>query len=599
MTDIENPLLQQWTTPFKVPPFELLTVDHFRDGFDQALQQHRAEINSIADNEAEPTFQNTVAALEQSGKALDKVAGTFFNLTGAHTNEALQGLEREIAPQLARHSNEMLLNRKLFLRLETLMNAGASLGLDSEQARVLERYVTRFERAGARLVGEERDRVAAITQQLAELTTNFSQNLLSDEKDFELLLEAEEDLAGLPDFLIEAAHQEASERGYEGKYLITLSRSSIMPFLQFSSRRDLREKAFRGWTSRGENGGATDNRQLVRHIVALRAERARLLEYESYADFRLSNEMAKTPTAVRDLLMAVWEPARRRAEEEQRKLQDIAAAEGENFTIAPWDWQYYAEKLRKLEHDINEAELKPYFQLDRMIEAVFYTANKLFGLTVKERHDLDLYHPDVRAFDVSDREGAHIGLFLADFFARPSKRSGAWMSSFRDQQKLAGDIRPIVVNVMNFSKVQEGQTPLLSFDDARTLFHEFGHALHGLLSDVTYPLLSGTSVSRDFVELPSQLFEHWLSEPEILSRFATHYKTGEPMPQELLKKLLAAENFNQGFATVEYVSTAIVDLELHLLKDADDLDVSVFEEAALAKLDMPKGITMRHRTPHL
>lgn len=595
----DNPLLQEWTTPFRVPPFEALTADHFRDGFDKALKRHRAEIDAIAESKDDPTFDNTVAALERSGRDLEKVAGTFFNVAAANTNKDLQALERDIAPKLAEHSSKTLLNRTLFLRLKALADAGEALGLDPEQARVLERYVTRFVRAGARLDGKEREQVASISQELASLTTQFSQNLLADETDFELVLDDGDDLAGLPDFLIETARSEAIERGYDNKYVITLSRSSIMPFLQFSTRRDLREKAFQGWTKRGENGGTTDNRRLVADIISLRGQRARLLGYDTYSDYRLADEMAKTPAAVRELLMAVWKPARLRAEEERRKLQEIAAAEGENFTIAPWDWRYYAEKLRKVEHDIDEAEIKPYLQLERMIEAAFYTAQKLFGLGLKERTDLRLYHPDVRAFEVSDRHGDHIGLFLVDFFARSSKRGGAWMSSFRDQQKLEGDIRPIVVNVMNFAKAKDGDPTLLSFDDARTLFHEFGHALHGLLSDVTYPLLSGTSVSRDFVELPSQLFEHWLSEQEVLSRFATHYKTGEPIPDVLLKKLLAAENFNQGFATVEYVATAIADLELHLLETAEDLDVTAFEEALLAKLDMPQGITMRHRPPHL
>ena len=393
--------------------------------------------------------------------------------------------------------------------------------------------------------------------------------------------------------------QAGSDRGHENKYVITLSRSSIEPFLQFSSRRDLREKAFKGWIARGENGGQHDNRQLVAQTLKLREERARLLGFENFAAFKIDDQMARTPEAVRELLMAAWVPAREKALKEAEKLQELASSEGNNQKIAAWDWRYYSEKVRRAEFDIDEAETKPYFQLDKMIEAAFDVAGRLFGLTFSEIHDIPLYHEDARIFEVKNAADEHVGLFLGDYFARGSKRSGAWMSAFRSQHKLDGEIHPIIVNVMNFSKAGKSEASLLTFDDARTLFHEFGHALHGLLSDVTYPSISGTSVARDFVELPSQLYEHWLSTPAILAKYARHYKTGEAIPKALLDRLLAAQNFNQGFQTVEYVSTALIDLEAHVLEDAGEFEASQFEKRVLGEIGMPDAIVMRHRIPHL
>jgi peptidyl-dipeptidase Dcp len=593
-----HPFAREWDTPFGVPAFEGITPEHFRPAFDSALAEQRREIDAIAGDAAEPTFENTIAALELSGRTLRRVSAVFFNLAGAHTNDALQAIEREVAPRLAKHRNAIFMDAALFRRVERLHGRRDGLGLDAERRRVLDRYHAIFTRAGAQLGPDGKTRLAEITERLATLGTGFSQNVLADEKDYALVLDGEDDLAGLPDFLRAAAAQTAQERGFPGKHVVTLSRSSIEPFLQFSSRRDLREQAFRAWIGRGERGGPTDNRAIVAEMVALRAERAKLLGFPTFAHFKLSDMMAKTPDAVLDLLNQVWEPARARAGHEAEALQALVREEGGNFELAPWDWRYYAEKLRQREHAFDEAELKPYLQLDRMIEAAFHTASRLFGLQFRELHGLPVYHPEVRVFEVQDADGRHVGLFLGDYFARPSKRSGAWMSSFRIQEKLAGEIRPIIVNVMNFSKGAEGRPALLSFDDARTLFHEFGHALHGLLSDVTYPLIAGTNVATDFVELPSQLYEHWLSRPEILGRFAVHERTGEPMPQALLEKVLAARNFHQGFATVEYTASALVDMDFHLLPSAENLDVAEFERAALQKIGMPKEIVMRHRTPH-
>ncbi|MEP3630903.1 MAG: M3 family metallopeptidase [Hyphomicrobiales bacterium] len=593
-----NPLLAKWTTPFELPPFDTINADHYREAFDAALVENEAEMVAIAENGDAATFANTIEAMELSGESLSKVAGTFFNLSGANTNPDLQAIERDMAPRLAEHSSKIMLNAELFARVKTLFQQQEKLSLTPEQLRVLERTHSSFVRAGANLEGEARSEMAEITKRLATLGTSFSQNMLADESAYELVLEKKEDLDGLPDFLVAAAASAANERGHKGKHVITLSRSLIEPFLQFSSRRDLREVAFKAWSSRGENNNENDNRAIIAETLTLREKRANLLGFDTFADFKLDDQMAKTPDAVRDLLVQVWEPAKARAKREADKLKALATSEGANHDIKPWDWRYYSEKVRSAEHDLDEAEIKPYLQLENIIQAAFDTAGRLFGLSFKERTDVPIYHDDVRAFEVMDRDGKHVAMFLADYFARSSKRSGAWMSGYRSQQKLKDDIRPIIVNVMNFAKAPKGEAALLTFDDARTLFHEFGHALHGMLSNVTYPSISGTSVARDFVELPSQLFEHWLGESDILSKYAVHYKTGEVMPDELIERIKGAETFNQGFATVEYVSSALVDLELHTMPAKDAQDVGQIEKDILAKIDMPDEIIMRHRTPH-
>jgi peptidyl-dipeptidase Dcp len=592
----QNPLLKDWTGAFGLPPFAAVAPDQFRPAFDEALGRHRAEIDAIAADPDQPTFDNTIAALERSGRVLERVSNLFWVLAGANTSDAIEAIERAVSPLLARHSNAFYLNRDLYARIADLHARRDTLGLTPEQARVLERYHTRFVRAGAALDRPAQDRLAALNERLASLGTQFGQNVLADEKGYALILD-EGDLDGLPGFARDAARQAAEERGHTGKYAITLIRSSCETFLQFSKRRDLREKIFQAWIKRGENGGATDNRAIVAETVALRAERAKLLGFDNFAAYRLDDQMAKTPDAARKLLEDVWQRARAKAFAERNALQTMVADEGGNFALQPWDWRYYTEKRRKAEFDLDEAELKPYFQLDKMIEAAFETAGRLFGLTFTPV-DLPLYHKDARAFDVTDSSGKHVGLFIGDYFARTSKHSGAWMTSLRDQEKLDGEVTPIILNVCNFSKPAAGEPALLSFDDAHTLFHEFGHALHGLLSNVTYPLLAGTAVPSDFVELPSQLYEHWLEVPEILEKYARHAKTGEPMPKALLDKVLATRTFNQGFATVEYTSCALVDLDLHGLSDTNGLDVTAFEKRDLAELQMPAEIVMRHRLPH-
>jgi peptidyl-dipeptidase Dcp len=597
----DNPLLEDWTASGEVPPFSRIAAAHFLPAYAQALAEHAAEVATIAAEPEAATFANTVAALELSGRTLERVDNVFHLLAGAHTDDALLEVERQIAPQIARHWNQIHTNAALYQRIDAVMRAAERSGLDAEQKRVLERYHTRFRRSGAALEEPAKRRLAEIIERLATLGTAFSQNVLADEQAFALRLDGQAELAGLPDFVRDSLRSEASERGIDG-YAVTLSRSTVEAFLQFSERRDLREKVFRGFIMRGDNGGATDNKSIIAEMVRLRAERAELLGYADFAHYRLDDAMAKTPAAVRDLLAAVWRPARLSALADRDAMAALIQEEGGNFKLEPWDWRYYVEKLRRRVCDFDEAGIKPYLSLERMIEAAFYTASRLFGLTFTPRPDVPVWHPDVRVWQVSGADGGDIGLFFGDYFARPSKRSGAWMTSLRDQQKLAGDVTPFIINVCNFAKAPAGEASLLSFDDARTLFHEFGHALHGLLSSVTYPMIAGTNVATDFVELPSQLFEHWLEQPELLRRFALHYQTGAPMPEELLARLVAARNFNKGFATVEYIACAETDLDLHALpppgRDDPPLDATSFEAASLARIGMPDEIVMRHRLPH-
>ncbi len=585
-----NPLTTDWTGPFGLPPFEAVAPEHFRAAFDAGLAQAEAERDAIAADPAEPDFANTVAAMERSGRLLSRTASTFFNLVGADSSDALEAIQTEVSPQLARYSSQTLTHPALFARVEALMARREALGLTAEQDRVLYLTHRRFVRAGARLDAAGRARMGEIMQRLAALGTKFSQNVLADERAWSMALEGD-DLAGLPDFVLDAARGAASARGVEG-HVVTLSRSLIEPFLTFSARRDLREKAWAAWVARGANGGETDTAALIAETLALRAERAALLGYPSYAAYKLDTEMAGSPEAVRGLLERVWTAARARAGEEAGRLRALIAAKGANHELAAWDWRFYAEKLRARDYALSEGELKPYLQLDRVIEAAFDVAGRLFGLTFAPLPDAPRYHPDVRVWEAT-RDGAHVGVFMGDYFNRPSKRSGAWSTSFRSQNRLMGET-PVVLNVMNFARGGDGPA-LLTWDDARTLFHELGHGLHSLLSNVEHPSVSGTSVSRDFVELPSQLFEHWLGEPQVLARHAVNAQ-GDAMPADLIERLRAAETFNQGFATVEYVGSALVDLALH--EGAPPADPLAAEAAALAAIGMPAEIGMRHRSSH-
>ena len=589
-----NPLLKPWQTPLETPPFNEIAPEHFLPAFEQAFADHSAEVAAITHDPATPDFPNTITALERSGKLLSKVAAVFYDLVSAHSNPAILEIDKEVSLRMARHWSPIMMNAVLFGRIAMLHEKRATLRLTGEQMRLLERTYTRFHRAGAGLDEAAKARMAEINERLAHLGTTFSHHLLGDEQDWFMEL-GEDDRAGLSDSFIAGARAAAEERGMAGKAILTLSRSSVEPFLKSSARRDLREKVFRAFTSRGDNGNPNDNNAIIIEILTLREEAARILGFPTYAAYRLEDSMAKTPEAVRGLLERVWKPARARALADRDALQALIAAEGGNFSLAPWDWRYYAEKLRQAKANFDDAAIKPYLVLDHMIEAAFDCATRLFGITFAERRDIPVWHPDVRVWEVRDRNGQHKALFYGDYYARPSKRSGAWMTSLRDQQKLDGAVAPLIINVCNFAKGADGEPSLLSPDDARTLFHEFGHGLHGMLSDVTYPSLSGTSVFTDFVELPSQLYEHWQEQPAVLQKFARHYQTGEPLPEDLLKRFLAARKFNQGFATVEFVSSALIDLEFHTQPAAASRDVRAFEQAELEKIGMPAEIALRHR----
>ena len=602
-----NPLVQPWNTPHGLPPFAEVRAEHFRPAFDAALGEHLADIEAIASSSEPPSFENTVAALDRSGRLLARVEALFYNLTSSETSPALQAVEREMAAPLAAHNSAVHMNARLFERIDTLHAQRATLGLAPEQLRLLERFHLDFVRAGAKLGGAAQKRYAQVMQSLAELTTRFGQNVLADESAYRLVLRDERDLAGLPDFVCAAARQAAVDRGVTDGCVITLSRSHIVPFLTFSDRRDLREQAWRAWVSRGEHDGEHDNRPVAREILTLRNEQARLHGYACYADYALADTMAGTQAAVGELLQQVWVPAKARAEQERQSLQALVLSRNESLQIEAWDWRYYAEKVRQARYDLDEAAVKPYFPLDRMVEAVFDCAQRLFGVRFTARADLQAYHPDVKVYEV--RQAANdslVGIFLHDNFARPTKRSGAWMSLYRSQSRngagvdeaAAEGVLPIVVNNNNFAKGAPGEPTLLSFDDARTLFHEFGHGLHGLLSSVTYERLSGTNVLRDFVELPSQLFEHWLSEREVLKKHARHHLTGEPIPDELITKLEAASKFNQGYETVRYVASARVDMAAHALTANEGPDITAFEKAENERMGLPAAVGMNHRLAH-
>ncbi len=590
-----NPFFEDWTAPFQAPPLDRIRPEHFKPAYERALAEHTAEIAAIAENPEPPSFDNMVLALEKSGQLLSRVDGIFANLSSAATNEALQAIELEMAPRLSAHWSAISLYPVLFARLDAVWAKRHELGLDGEQRKVLERYHLDFVRAGAQANGPARERLAAIGQRLAVLGAQFGQNVLGDEEDWILEL-SEAQVADLPQAVREAAAANAAQLKLAAPFAVTLSRSSVEPFLQYAPDRALREQLYRAWAARGANANARNNSAIMTEMLALRAERARLLGYENFAAFKLADSMAGTPQKARALLEEVWEPARRRALEERDELQAMIAREGGNFSLAPWDWRYYAEKLRQEKYNFDAETLNPYFTLDNLIAAAFFTAEKLFGLSFRERRDLPVYHPDVRTWEAV-REGRVIGLFYGDYFARPGKESGAWMSSFRDQHRLGGsgqeDVLPIITNNANFNK---SDPCLLSFDDAVTLFHELGHALHGLLSQVRFPRLSGTSVARDFVELPSQIFEHWLEEPAVLERFARHYQTGQAIPPDLLQKLLRAKNYGQGFATVEFLASAIIDMDYHTQEPpADSLAA---QDQTLARIGMPAEIAPRHAAPH-
>ena len=594
-----NPLLAPWSGPYGgVPPFDEARVELLKPALEAGMAEQLAEIERIAANPAPPDFENTIAALERAGRTLDRV-GTVYGIYSSNLNDpAVQAVEREMAPKLAAFQDQITQNEALFKRIAAVYETRETAGLTPEQQRLTWLRYTNFVRAGAKLDAAAKQRLSAINQQLAGLYTRFSQNVLADENDQQVVIESEADLAGLPESARAGAAQVAASRGMPGKWVIANTRSSVEPFLTYSARRDLREKVWRMFVNRGDGGGATDNNAIIGEILALRAERAKLLGYPTHAHWRLENAMAKDPARAMALMEAVWTPAVARVREEVADMQAIADQEGAGIRIEPWDYRYYAEKVRKAKYDLDETEITPYMQLENLREGMFYMARELFGFHFKQVTDgsVPVYHPDVRVWEVNDPQGRLVGLWYFDPYARQGKRSGAWMNAYRPQERFDGEVKTIVSNNSNFVKGKPGEPVLISWTDAQTLFHEFGHALHGLSSNVNYPSLAGTRVARDYVEFPSQVLEHWLSTPEILNRYALHYQTGKPIPAELVQKIMNAETFNQGFKTVEYLSSALVDMKLHLA-GAQPIDADKFEREALAALGMPSEIVMRHRTP--
>ena len=592
-----NPLLSPWEGPFGgVPPFDRVRVAHFAPALESAMAAQLADVERIANDSAPATFDNTIAAMERAGRAFGRVASVYNVFSSTMKDAAFQQVEREMAPKLASFRDRIVQNQELFARIAAVFESREQAGLDEEQRRLTWLKYTDFVRSGARLTGAARERLSEINQALASLYTAFGQNVLADESRFMLLIEREADLAGLPESIVSGASAAAEERGHAGKWAILNTRSSVEPFLGYSARRELRERVWRDFCSRGDHGDAHDNKANIARIVALRHERAKLLGYPTHAHWRLERSMAGTPERAMALMQAVWKPAVARAAEEIAQMQAVADAQGAGITIEPWDYRYYAEKVRRAKYDLDANQVKPYLQLEKLREAMFWVAGELFGLRFKATAGLPVYHADVRVWEVT-REGAHVGLFYFDPYARQGKASGAWMNAYRPQERFDEDVATIVSNNCNFVKGRPDEPVLISWDDARTLFHEFGHALHGLNSRVSYPSLAGTAVDRDYVEFPSQLLEHWLRTPEVLKRFARHWRTDEAIPDSLIEKLDRAAAFNQGFDTVEYLASAIVDMRMHL-HPGNVRDVAAFERGTLADLGMPREIEMRHRLPH-
>lgn len=591
-----NPLLPEWKGDNGgVPPLDIVKVEYFKPALEKAMQVNLEEIYKITSNTAKPNFENTIAALEKSGQMLTRVQSVYDIWSSTMNDESFSEVETEMEPKLAAFYDKITQNEKLFKRIETVYNSKEKTKLTSEQQRLTWLYYTNLVRAGAKLDSKAKAEVSEINQKLASLYAKFNQNLLADENQ-EMVIDNESDLAGLPQSLKDAAANNAS-KNHPGKWVIRNTRSSVDPFLTYADNRALREKAWRMFINRGDNGGATDNNKIITEILQLRQRRAHILGYKTHAHWRLENSMAKTPEKTLELMNAVWKPAVARVHEEVGDMQAIADKEGKNIKIEPWDYRYYAEKVRKSRYDLDQNEVKEYLQLEKLREGMFWVAGEIFNFTFTQVNNIPVNHPDVRVWEVKDKKtGKHVGYWYFDAFARPGKRSGAWMNAYRSQQKLIGNVTTIVSNNANFIKGKEGEPVLISWDDATTLFHEFGHALHGLSSNVTYPSLSGTNVFRDYVEFPSQLLEHWLSTPQVLQRFALHYKTGQPIPNTLVEKINKASKFNQGFKTTEYLASALVDMKLHLSPEKE-IDPDAFEKKTLDSLGMPKEIVMRHRTP--
>lgn len=594
-----NPLLKKWDTPFGVPPFGEILSEHYRPAFAEAIARHEIEIQDIAGNPDAPTFANTVELLDASGAWLTQVSSVFYNLNSALTDEAMQNIAKEMAPRLAQHQDNILLNEKLFPRIQAIYRQRKRLALTEEQATLLEKTYDDFVRGGALLTGAQQERFREINERLSLLSVQFGENILKENNRFEMLIADESQLVGLPERVVQAAAEAAAQSGSEGQWLFTLHKPSLIPFLQYSDIRPLRKVIYQGYMMRGDHNDELDNKAILSEMTALRVERANLLGFKTHAHYVLDKNMAKAPENVYALLDQLWQPALAQAKTEVAAMQALVEKEGAGFTIEPWDWWYYTEKLRKARFDLDESELRNYFKLENVIDGVVTVANRLFGITLEERFDIPTYHEEVKVFEVKQADGSHIGLLYTDYFPRASKRGGAWMNSYRKQRIQHGEnVTPIIVNVGNFSKPTPGSPSLISLEEALTLFHEFGHALHGLLSNCTYERLSGTAVPRDFVELPSQVMENWAMEPEVLKLYARHYKTGEAMSDDLITRIDQSRKFNQGFITVEYLAAAYLDMDWHTRADTDPYDPLEFEETSMKRIGLIPEILPRYRSTY-
>lgn len=595
-----NPFFGEWDTPFEVPPFDEIKLEQYKPAFAEGMKRHKEEIEAIVENESAPTFENTIEAMDRNGAMLARVSRVFFAMRSSMTNDDIEAIAKDVAPRLSKHRDEIRLNDALYQKVRAVYEQKDKLDLTPEQDKLLEEYHKRFVRGGAKLPADKKERLKELNAELSLLSLKFGENVLKENNRFELVIADNADLAGLPSSVIAAAAETATERGHEGKWVFTLHKPSMIPFLQYSERRKLREKICKGYINRGDNSDELDNKETLAKMAALRIERAKLLGYETHAHYVLEENMAKKPENVYKLLDELWQPALKRAKAEAADMQKMIDDEGGGFKLESWDWWYYAEKVKKAKYDLDEEMLRPYFKLENVLAGAFEVSSRLFGLQFEERTDVPKYHEDVKVFEVKEADGTHVGILYVDYFPRASKRGGAWMGEFREQLKMNGkNIRPVIYNVGNFSKPTADKPSLLSFEEVNTLFHEFGHALHGLLSNCTYESLAGTNVARDFVELPSQIMENWASEPEVLKMYARHYETGKPMPDELIEKIIKARHFNQGFATVEYLAASFLDMDWHTLTESKSKsDVQDFEDESLGRICLIPEIISRYRSTY-
>ncbi|KGJ92442.1 M3 family metallopeptidase [Thalassotalea sp. ND16A] len=597
--EASNPFYQEYDTPFGIPPFEKINIGHYQPAMEKGIGEIKAEIAAITDNPAAPTFENTIEAMEKGGDLLDKVTNTFYGLIGSMSTPEMQAISKEMSPKFSAMSDDINLNDKLFQRVKTVFDQKESLTLNTEQKTLLEKTYKGFVRAGANLNAADKETLRGLNQKISALSIQFGENLLNETNDFELVIDNEKQLDGLPESIVAAAAATATARGHDGKWVFTTHRPSFYPFVTYSTNRKLREQLFYAYTHRGDNDNANDNKAIAAEMASLRYQRAQVLGYKTHAHYVLENNMAKTPENAYGLLNKVWPASLKRAKQEVADMQEFAESQGADFKLEAWDWWHYSEKVKKMKYALDESITKPYFELNNTMQGVFYTANQLWGVEFKQRDDLPKYHPDVTTYEVFDKDGSSIGIYMTDFYVRESKRGGAWMSSFRKQFKMYGeDVQPIIYNVLNYPAPVNGEPVLLTFDQASTLFHEFGHAIQGLLSDGHYRSLTGTSLPRDYVEYPSQVMENWMTEPQVLNNFAKHYKTGEVIPAELVEKIQASGKFNQGFATTEYMAAALLDLKWHTLETAELQDADKFEADTLAELGLINEIAPRYRSTY-